>query len=51
MKKVLRVMLASTVVSVAVYIDAPLKTINGWVHLAGTELESSDLLKSIPVHQ
>jgi hypothetical protein len=30
MKKVLRVMIASTLVSAAIYFDAPLKTTNGW---------------------
>jgi hypothetical protein len=44
MKRVLSVMFASIVVSAAVYFDAPLKAINGWVHQAGTELEPSDLM-------
>jgi hypothetical protein len=48
MKRVLSIMLASTLVSAAVYFSAPLKTINGLVHQAGTELESSDLLNFFP---
>jgi hypothetical protein len=45
MKRVLSVMFASTLVSAAVYFDAPLKTIKGWVHQAGTEFEAPELLK------
>ena len=48
MKRVLSIMLASTLVSATVYFDAPLKTFNGWVHQAGTELEAPDLLKFFP---
>jgi hypothetical protein len=48
MKRMLSIMLASTLVSAVVYIDAPLKTIDGWVHQAGTELESFDPLKFFP---
>jgi hypothetical protein len=48
MKRVLSIMLASTLVSAAVHFSAPLKTINGLVHQAGTGLESSDHLKFFP---
>jgi hypothetical protein len=48
MKRVLSMMLASTLVSATAYFDAPLKTFNGWVHQAGTELEAPDLLKFFP---
>jgi len=48
MKRVLSVMLASTVASAAAYFDAPLKRINGVVHQAVTEFEAPDLLKFLP---
>jgi hypothetical protein len=48
MKRVLRVMLASIVVSAVICFDAPLHSINGWVHQAGTEFEALDLLKFFP---
>jgi hypothetical protein len=48
MKRVLSVMLASAVVSAADCFDAPLEAINGWVHQAGTQLESSALLNFFP---
>lgn len=48
MKRVLSVIFGSIVVSAVVYFYAPLKAINGWVHQAGTEFKSPDLLKFFP---
>jgi hypothetical protein len=48
MKRALSVMLALTLVSAAICSDAPLHSMNGWVHQAGTEFEAPDLLKFVP---